>query len=388
MGSKHVTSEALRALPPPPPRTEGGLYGQATQRGAGRWLWMGGLSENTADGPDLNEWIEGQRNREGGGAALGSFKVHRHAGGAWVHFVVPTFAQWCVQGLNGRELPGGGALRVRYASYYEDTSGPPAVEYVKRPASSAASSRGQVRPRAAGEPVPSAAASKARAEDGGASADGGDSKRLKAEGGASAPGARASVKAEEPKPGSQGAATVPNGSAASACNGNGASSSGGAAARQVHLGAASARAALSAGAKPGAPGQPTWSGTTWTNADVLRLALRSARHCTSSEPLAPSLPPHRSPPPLAFCSSPHFSCRRGGASYAARFCSTEALPLPEMRHAYARGRWPCVHPVQSVGRRRGARRNRALPHARRAAAGANAESGAIPPRSAGADGAA
>ena len=80
----------------PPSRSDGGLYGAPSHRSeSGRWLWMGGLSENTSDPPDLNEWIESQRTRDGAGANgnLGAFTVHRHSGGAWVHFTRPSLAR-------------------------------------------------------------------------------------------------------------------------------------------------------------------------------------------------------------------------------------------------------------------------------------------------------
>ena len=259
------------ALTVPPARSEGGLYGASTQRAdGGRWLWLGGLSQSVSDPPDVTEWIEGQRSREGGGAALGSFKVDRHAGGAWVHFVSPVFAQLCLSGLNGRELPTGGNLRVRYAGFYEDTSRAPAVQYVKRAPAGAASSRGQVRPRAgaATDPPPGAAAKRKVEEGGGSSAsargaagaDGGDAsgKRVKAE------GSRTAVKSEDGK-----LPSMQNGGTSSASNGHAGSSSSGGPART----SASAGSPGRPAAKAGKPAGPQWEGGSWTDADVLRLAL-------------------------------------------------------------------------------------------------------------------
>ena len=300
-----------QALPPPPARSEGGLYGASSQRSSGRWLWFGGLSDNTAEGPDLHEWIEGQRGREGsGGASHGTFSVHRHAGGAWVLFTGPTFAQCCVHGLNGRELPGGGNLRVRYAGFYEDVSGPPGVQYAKRPLP-AASARSQARPRVGGasEAAPAGASKQPRDEGAGDSRGGsaiteaaagagdareGNGKRLKTEGSATSPSPRPS-KLDDGKPPAttrDELSSVANDGHSDAGSSTGPSAN--ASAARLASTPPSARAGVASGPKASQPASqpasargPQWDGGTWTNADVLRVALRCAH------------PPGCCPPPRA-----------------------------------------------------------------------------------------
>ena len=224
---------------------------------------MGGLSENTSDPPDLNEWIESQRTRDGAGANgnLGAFTVHRHSGGAWVHFVQPSFAQWCLQGLNGREVPGGASLRVRYSGILQDTSIPPPVRYVKRAPPNPAAKR----------PSPGGGASAASSSSKAAvnstinivgPPDGGDAKRVKADSGVDAAA----------KLNGNGGASSSSSSAGMAA----ASSTNGHASRVVPPPPGSR--VVGAPPRPGggvAPGgKPTWDAATMgTNADVLRLAL-------------------------------------------------------------------------------------------------------------------
>ena len=252
-------------LPPPPARSEGGLYGASSQRAkdGGRWLWFGGLSENTDEGPNLNDWIEGQRGREGSaGSSQSTFTVHRYAGGAWVHFTGLAFAQSCLQGLNGRDLPSGGSLRVRYAGFYEDTSGAPTVQYVKRPLPSK-DAKGQVRPRpgATNETSPGAATKQPRPEEGG-NGTGPDGKRLKA-----ADGSASAVSS----------------------NGHGGTPGGPPPPRTAPTPSAGPSAASAAPSMPPPARGPQWDGGTWTNADVLRLALRSAAPYTSAPQLTSEL---------------------------------------------------------------------------------------------------
>ena len=255
-------AELPAKLPPPPARSDGGLYGAWSQRtkDGGRWLWFGGLTENKDEGPNLNDWIESQRGREG--SPHGTFTVHRYAGGAWVHFIAPTLAHSCLQGLNGRDLPNG-SLRVRYAGFYEDTNGPPAVQYVKRPAP-AKDPKVQVRPRpgAANEPSPVAASKQSRAEEGGYGTEP-DGKRLKAaEGTASAASGRPAAKFDDGK------------SAGGASNGHGSASGEPPPPRTASAPSAGAPSP-SAASGPIPTRGPQWDGGTWTNADVLRLAFRS-----------------------------------------------------------------------------------------------------------------
>ena len=241
-------------------RTEGrGLYHREKS-----WLWFGGLSDEISDKPDLGEMIEAARSREGGGASLGTTSVHRHAGGAWVHFSSPAFAQACITSLNGTALPNNlGVLRVRYAGENEETSGPPAVRYVKRPPPTGA-------PAGKGAPAGNSMSPgrcKVDADGAMGSADGNSSssKRVKTEEGAASSSsqhrgeAAGSSSSSVPPPSRQnGGLAPPNGQqslapperTASAANGS-------------HL----SREAVYAG-------PPLWEGGPGTNADVLRLALR------------------------------------------------------------------------------------------------------------------